>query len=1187
MKSFKFINRVGGWAVFAIAAFTYLMTIEPSASFWDCGEFITTSFNLEVGHPPGDPIFMIVGRFFTLFAGSVENVAMMINILSALASAFTILFLFWSITHIAKKIIVKTEELSLYETIVVIGTGAVGALVYTFSDSFWFSAVEGEVYASSSFFTAIVFWAILKWENQPNEKYANRWIILIAYLMGLSIGVHLLNLLAIPAIVFIYYFRKYEPTVKGVLYASLISVGLLGFVMYGIIQGVIIIGSSFELVFTNDFGLPFNSGFITYIVLLVGGLIAAIYFSRKYKNVILNTISTAILVILIGYSAFAIILIRSSADPPMNQNKPDNIFELISYLNREQYGDRPLLTGQSFNAPVDFDENGNYLDTVRANYKKDKEAGKYKVVDHKLKRRYDKEYVSFFPRMYSDSESPNHVKGYLAWIGKSEKDFFLPKTRGESEQIVRDRMGNVVYDHNKPVRPPTFAENLRYFFSYQLNFMYFRYFMWNFVGRQNDIQGHGDVLHGNWISGIKFIDEWRLGNQDKIPAAYKNNKGRNTYFFLPLILGLIGIIYMMSYSGKIGFNYFWVVMLFFFFTGIAIVLYLNQPPYQPRERDYAYAGSFYVFAMFIGFGVTGLAMFLKKYIKPSYAAIIASVFGLGVAGLMAQQNWDDHDRSGRYTTRDYAKNYLSSCEPNAIIFTNGDNDTFPLWYIQEVEGFRTDVRVINLSYFNTDWYINQMRKKAYKSEPIKFSLTPDKYEQGTNRDHGIQKVENTALYIEEKYNTFEPQLHTEFKQVFDNYFEFLKNSNFKELYSEQYDVLKNGYKSVRPINLYMLASKLADKDFYSKNTFDFSLDSVNKQLKYVENFIVKISKMPIPLKNLVKHIGEDNPKYMVQTRDKNWINYLPGTKYVIPVNKGDVIKNKVVAAKDTAKIVDNVIWDIGRGYIRINDMMVLDMLATNEWKRPIYFATTVGPSNYLNLQPYFQLEGLSYRVVPIKSKSNKYVDDGSVNTDILYKNMMEKFKWGGLEKGADKLYLDENNRRFVMNFKSSFKDLIGQLVLENKMDSAEKVVDKCLKLFPNSISTWGYYDNKIGELCYKMNKEEKGDTILRTCENNYLEEFEYYFSLNEQRIAGFTDKIQRNLMFANDILEIYSTNKKTKKLKAYALKLNALMEKRFNFNAEISNLKTSKQQEQWFASMPTYKSQCATLYFGLQEILSK
>ncbi|MDR2938362.1 MAG: DUF2723 domain-containing protein [Prevotellaceae bacterium] len=700
MLNFKRLNLIFGWLTFAIASVVYLLTIEPSVPFWDCGEFIASANKLLVCHPPGAPLFLMLGRLFILFHPS--NAAMMVNVMSALSSSFTILFMFWSLTHIMAKLFRQKDGAhSAYDMIVIFGAAAVGSLAYTFSDTFWFSAVEGEVYAISSLFTALVFWAILKWESEADTTYANRWLVLIAYLMGLSIGVHLLNLLAIPAMVMVYYFKKYKTSTKGLIYASAISVIILGATLYGIIPLTWTIGSWFELLFVNSFGLPYNSGLLFFVVLLFAGLAHLIW--RTYKNgkQLANIIALCVTVMLIGYGSYAMVLVRSAANPSMDQNNPDNVFSLMSYLNREQYGDRPLFKGQYFNAPQAYGEDGGAVYAAL--------NGKYEVVDHKTKLVYDEKFTTIFPRMFSNGDG--HADFYKTWNG------------GFKGKPVRTR--NAATGENEVVYVPTFAENISFFLTYQVGYMYLRYFMWNFAGRQNDLQGHGESTKGNWISGIPFIDNSRLGgDQSLLPDSMKANKARNKYYMLPLILGLAGMFFQYKRSKKD----FTVLALLFFFTGIAIVMYLNQNPIQPRERDYAYAASFYAFALWIGIGVAAVAEGLRKIIsKPVIAGSVATVASLAlVPCVMAKENWDDHNRSGRYLARDFAYNYLNSCKPNSVLFTYGDNDTFPLWYIQEVEGVRTDVRLMNLSYASAEWYIEQMQQAYYKSAPLPMSLTREK-----------------------------------------------------------------------------------------------------------------------------------------------------------------------------------------------------------------------------------------------------------------------------------------------------------------------------------------------------------------------------------------------------------------------------------------------------------------------------
>jgi len=728
MNSYKKINNILGWIVFSIASAVYIITSEPTMSFWDCGEYISTAFKLEVGHPPGAPLFQLIGRFFSLFAfGDVTHVARMVNTMSALASGFTILFLFWTITMIAKKIILREGEMTSQKMWTTMGAALVGSLAYTFTDSFWFSAVEGEVYAMSSFFTAIVVWAIFKWEEHADEKHAYRWLILIAYLMGLSIGVHLLNLLAIPAITFVYYFKKYpNPGWKGMVITLILSILILAIVMYLIIPWIIKLAGLFELFFINSIGLPFNSGSVIYFLLLIGLIIWGIYYTKKKGKPVWNAIVLALTFIVIGYSSFLMLVIRSNADTPIDENNPENAMYLLAYLNREQYGDWPLLKGQYYNAPVVDRANGNPV------YVKDTKSGKYVVTDKRERviPVYDDRFTTIFPRMWDQSES-RFESEYIRW----------GNVKGVPVQVQYG-------ERSETLNVPTFGENFAFFWNYQFVHMYYRYFMWNFVGKQNDTQGIGNKLDGNWKSGISFIDKMRLGPQD-IPETRKG-KGDNSFYFLPLLLGLIGVYYTLRKDK----NSAWVVFLLFLMTGIAIVLYLNSHSPQPRERDYSFAGSFYAFAIWIGLGVIQLEKWFGRLTGRNIATALSVILGMGVVSLMAQQGWDDHDRSGRYTALAIAEDYLNSCAPDAILFTNGDNDTFPLWYAQEVEGIRTDVRVVNLSLLNTEWYIDQMKRKAYDSDPVPFSLTKDKYRQGSHdvtyfvEDEGLKNtyVDVKALF---------------------------------------------------------------------------------------------------------------------------------------------------------------------------------------------------------------------------------------------------------------------------------------------------------------------------------------------------------------------------------------------------------------------------------------------------------
>ncbi len=763
MMVFKRLNSLVGWICFAIAALTYLLTIEPTGSIWDCGEFIATGYKLEVGHPPGNPIFLLITRFFTMLAfGDVDLIPIMANAMSALCSALTILLLFWTITHLARKLVTaKGAELSLGNTIAIIGAGAIGALAYTFTDTFWFSAVEGEVYAMSSLCTAATFWVILKWEDRVGEPYANRWLILMAYIMGLAIGVHLLNLLTIPAVGMIYYYKMYQPSWKGGIVAFIISCFIV-LVSMMMIPGIPTIASWFELLFVNVFGLPYNSGTVVGFLAIVVLLFWACYFTHKRGKALLNTIALFVTVIVVGYSAYALNIIRSAANPPINEAAPDNVFSFISYLNRDQYGSAPLLRGQNYSSDiVEYGQSMIYVkkDTLIKDVKKNgvmKKDTLYNVYDKipTTTVKYDPSNQSFFPRLHSSS----YIEDYIAWA-KIRPSFYNSKqipqlldSRGQKavKGDIKVLSANEAADYNLPqgeqyyrfAPPPTMGENLRYFFSYQFDWMYMRYFFWNFAGRQNDVQGHGGSMYGNWISGIKALDDARIPGLEDQPEFLKNNKANNKYYLIPLILGLIGLCYQLIKDSKQWF----VVALLFFFTGIAIVLYLNQTPLQPRERDYAYAGSFYAYAIWIGFAVLAFYELLSNAFKKSKAVVTASVatlICLPAPILLAEQNWDDHDRSGRYIARDIAYNYLMSCDPNAILFTVGDNDTFPLWYLQEVEGVRTDVRVSNLSLLAADWYIDQMKYKTYESDPLPISLPRDSY----------LGEENMRVYLVEEPNT--------------------------------------------------------------------------------------------------------------------------------------------------------------------------------------------------------------------------------------------------------------------------------------------------------------------------------------------------------------------------------------------------------------------------------------------------
>ena len=1026
MNQFKKLNNIVGWLIFAIASTVYIVTSEPTASLWDCGEYIATAYKLQVGHPPGAPFFQLMGNFFSLFAPSTAYVARMINTMSALSSGFTILFLFWTITHFARKILIKKEEdFSNGSLLAILISGVVGALAYTFSDSFWFSAVEGEVYAMSSFFTAIVFWAMLKWEEVADKRHGFRWLILISYLVGLSIGVHLLNLLTIPAIIYIYYFKKYKPTTKGILISGVLSVVLLGLVMYGVIPWVVILAGWFERFFVNSMGLPFHWGTFAYFIVIGAAIAYGIFYTQKNKKLVANTILLGFTFLIIGYSSFFILVIRSNANPPIDENNPEDANSLLAYLNREQYGERPLVYGQNFVASknglydpsqtpddkspvytksyciVDADilESGTLFLTETK-----KSRGLYKIFQYKnqaddylaksenkklsikqsyvityerkaLVPHYRKEFCSVFPRMYSGQR--NHPSVYKTYMSKNSPRVRV-RTNGE----------------NKTYQIPSFGDNMGFFFNYQVGWMYMRYFMWNFAGRQNDIQGHGDKLHGNWISGIPFIDNARLGDQSELPTDIKNNKGHNRYFFLPLILGLLGLIFQLNRNYKDGI----IVVALFIMTGLAIVVYLNQYPYQPRERDYAYVASFYAFAIWIGLGVLALYEFLKKYMNPKTTAALVGVVTLVlVPGVMAHQNWNDHDRSGRYNTMNVANNYLNSCAPNAILFTNGDNDTFPLWYAQEVEGVRTDIKIVNLSLFNTDWYIDQMRRKTYDADPIPLSVGRDQYIDGTN--------DYSYLFIDKR------------------------------------------------------VPRITDKAF-------------------------------IDIKKIMKFYYSD--KYKVKYNDGVMRNYIPTKHFALTVDKEHVLKNGTVALKDSAKIVNQLEWSLGKSMIQKNNLMMMNMLASFDWNRPIYYAITTGGDSYLGLTNYFQLDGLAYRLVPIRSTTKSILGSyGSINTDILFDNMINKFRYDGLND--PNIYFDEHHMRSIRNYRGNFVRLANALLAEGKNDKAKIVLDKCVSTLPEYNVPYDYFMLPIAEGYYKIGEMDKANEILNRMVEIFSHDLVFYF----------------------------------------------------------------------------------------------
>lgn len=1076
MKQYKLVDNVLGWLTFLIAAFVYCSTIEPTASFWDCPEFITTGYKLEVGHPPGAPFFMLTANLFSQFASDPSQVARMVNTMSALLSATTILFLFWSITHLTRKLIVKDwSSLTTAKLIAIEASGLVGALIYTFSDTFWFSAVEGEVYAYSSAFTAIVFWLILKWEDHADEPHADRWLVLIAYMTGLSIGVHLLNLLCIPAIVLVYCYRRFPNIeLKGSLIALAVSFVIVAAVLYGVVPGIITVGGWFELFFVNTLHCPFNTGEIVYIFLLVGIVIWAIYetftnrsqlrqniafilsigmlgipfygwgwqaviigvvvlvalwfvlnYKKKIENKLVpwisarikNTTLLCLLMLMIGYSTYAVIVIRSTANPPMDQNSPEDIFTLGSYLSRDQYGDRPLAYGQAYTSQIAFDVEGNMCIPSRTKgapiYQRKEKASKdekdsYFVVSTKDKLQYAQNMV--FPRMYSS----DHAKAYESWLGGVS-----------GYEVPYDRCGEPVM-----VKMPSQWDNIRFFLSYQCNFMYWRYFMWNFCGRQNDIQGNGELEHGNWITGISFIDNLMYGDQSKLPDDLKNNKGHNVFYGLPLILGLIGLFWQ-AWRGRRGIRQFWVVFFLFFMTGLAIVIYLNQTPMQPRERDYAYAGSFYAFAIWCGMGVAALFDLINKRLKQNAtatAAIVGAVCVL-VPIQMASQTWDDHDRSNRYTCRDYGQNYLMTLQEkgNPIIFTNGDNDTFPLWYNQEVEGVRTDARVCNLSYVNTDWYIDQMKRPAYNSPALPISWPRLDYCSGTN-----------------EYVRINPAIKA---QVLD----FFKH------YPEE-----------------------AKKQFGDE---------------------------PFELHNIMK--------YWVRSKDED-MHVIPTDTIYLKIDKEAVKKSGMMMACDS--IPDHMVISLaGKTALYKGELMMLEIIAQCNWTRPVYVATTVGEGNYLNLGNNFVREGLANRITPFTTSA---AGARKFDTEKTYENVMHRYKWGGLEKPG--LYLDETVMRMCYTHRHLLNDLALQLIAEGQLEKAKNVVQLSEKVLPAYNVPYTYISGAtdLARAYALLGMKDKAMKIARAVLLNNKQYACWYLSLSKDRFLMSQNDVLRNILMMQNTSDV-------------------------------------------------------------------
>ena len=1079
MKQFKLIDTLMGWIAFAIAAFVYCSTIEPTASFWDCPEFITTAFKLEVGHPPGAPFFMLTGNLFSQFTDDPTKVAMMVNIMSAMLSAACIMFLFWSISHLTRKLVGENGQIKTWGQGLTVELAAMtGAMAYTFSDTFWYSAVEGEVYAYSSLFTAVVFWLILKWEDNADKPGADRWLILIAYLTGLSIGVHLLNLLCLPALVLVWYYkRNTNPNVKGSLMALLGSFVLVAVVLYGIVPGIVKVGGWFELLFVNKLDQPFNTGLIMYLLVLIATVLWAIWESTKQKSRLrmnlsfiasigmlgipfyghgissvvigvvamvvlyfvlnyakdgvhwvsarlMNTTLLCLLMIMIGYSSYAVIVIRSEANPPMDQNSPEDVFTLGSYLARDQYGDSPLLYGQPYSSPVKMEVKGQYYVPAytegapqyqRVEKKTEDEPDRYEIIDYKKK--YIYAYNMLFPRMHSD----RHKNNYEEWMGGIE-----------GKNVTIDHLGE-----RKTIKVPTMWENLYFFYSYQVNFMYWRYFMWNFAGRQNDIQGHGEYEHGNWITGIPFLDNMRLGDQSKLPTELRENKGRNVFYCLPLLLGIIGLIWQVNKRASTkegmvdeGVKQFWVVFFLFFMTGLAIVLYLNQTPVQPRERDYAYAGSFYAFAIWIGLGVAAISDLLNKFVFKKHDTMGAVMSGLCllVPVQMASQTWDDHDRSGRYTCRDFGQNYLMSLDEGKapIIFTNGDNDTFPLWYCQETEGFRTDARVCNLSYLQPDWYIDQMKRPAYDSPAVPITWKRLQYVTGTREGISVRPGELERAI----------------------------------------EILKDDPQAMREL--------LGENPYELSNIID----------KWILN-------------------------------DDEVLQCFPTDSVVITIDKEAVRRSGMMIAGDSIPDVMHISLK-GKRAVYKNEMMIYEMLCRTNWERPMYVACTVGSDNYGSLGNNFVREGLADRITPFNTKESGMTMD----TERMYDNLMNKFRFGGLDNPD--IYLDETVLRMCYTHRRLFATLAMQLMREGKEEKALEVVRYAKEVIPAETVRHNYMSGSmdLARVWLMHGEKQEAEGIVTDIATNACEYLDWYATLNPRVQQSCAQDILYNVYQLSNAVEI-------------------------------------------------------------------
>ena len=1021
MTDFNFsrTNKILGWLVFLISLTTYWLTVEPTASFWDAGEYIATSANLEVGHPPGAPLYQMMGAFFATFASDTSQVALMVNLMSVFASAFTIMLMFWSSVLLILKIAGPRKTLTNSNKIAVLGSALVGSLAFSFTDSFWFNAVEAEVYAMATLFVAVLFYLGLLWERDMFKSRGNRWVILISFVVGLSFGVHFMGLLTIPAIGFLYFFKNYSKvTVKNFIIANIAVVAVLMFIFKLLLPYSLTFFASSEVFFTNIIGLPFNSGTIIALLVIIAAFYFGIQYTKKKQYYQLNTLFLSILFILIGFSSWTMLPIRANANTVINENNPDNARALLAYYNRDQYGETHLFHGPQFTEMYSgLDPDNPYLDDQPI-YDRDEASGKYIIVnDYKNARQnLDDKHKALLPRMWSTQHAANYMEftgpldfkvkpeyqdqeQLLTAIAEFRKNYALGRSDYEAYHSFLTQFGQYL-----DVEKPSFVSNMGYLFEYQMGYMYWRYFMWNFVGRQNDVQGQYTDLNGNWLSGINFIDEFRLGSQDNLPTDVKNNKARNTYYFLPLILGLIGLVFHYKRDKKT----FWVLMVFFLFMGIALKIYLNERPFEPRERDYALVGSFYVFAIWIGFGVYALFDFLKDHLNPKFAAPIAIAISLlAVPTVMASQNWDDHDRSDKYTALAMAKMYLDSVDENAILFTIGDNDTFALWYAQEIERYRTDVRIVNTSLFATDWYIDQMKRKAWESDPIPSQLKHDQYRPGTN---------------------------------------------------------------------------------------DFVMHQ-------------SVTQDTMSIKNWMNWIGSDNPRTKGQLQSGQSVSTFPTKSIRIPVDKENVLKYGIVKPEDADLIVDNIVIKLEGNVIYKNRLLMLDIIANNDWKRPIYFTGgSFGNDDYLWMKDYLQLDGVAYKLVPIQTPVNPRnpYDMGRIDTEKMY-NIAKNWYWGNM--GSPNIYHDSETRKNSITYRSNLARLLENLINEGKTEKAKEILDLAMENMP--VDFYGYYTLLEPYISgyFEVGEPEKAKQLWVDVAAKYQENLTYYGGWDIDRQFKYADEI--------------------------------------------------------------------------------